>query len=323
MPAPPMQAPPVPAPPMPAPPMQAPPVPVSPAALFHPDTALATEKLTIVSFSVAALGLCRARRGRCECVSAAGHVFAAGLGGSCTAIRMPALRPGCVSRPELAFHGPHGRRWPGRPARFRVAGEGEGCVGCVGDARSGTIGFVVARRRSLVVSGEGLCQSPGGWTGRGGCRGRIGHGGADRPGGGGEPPQPGGPRGGCGCAVDGGQWWLCIYRGHHRAADVRRALSSLGRAHRDAGAGGAGWRIRTPIATPLADAGRDFVQADGRTVSYPTRASTPAGDWLRKNPRLHPLGQLRLVDRGAGGGRRGTAARHWKSGRRRWIYGGG
>lgn len=52
----------------------------------------------------------------------------------------------------------------------------------------------------------------------------------------------------------------------------------------------------------LADAGRDFVQADGRTVSYPTRMSSPAGAWLRRNPRTHPLGQLRLVFQKADGG---------------------
>jgi hypothetical protein len=42
----------------------------------------------------------------------------------------------------------------------------------------------------------------------------------------------------------------------------------------------------------LADANRDFVQGDGHTVGYPTRAGTPAGDWLRKNPHDHPLGQI-------------------------------
>jgi hypothetical protein len=44
----------------------------------------------------------------------------------------------------------------------------------------------------------------------------------------------------------------------------------------------------------LADASRDFVRADGRVVAYPTRQSSAAGDWLRKNPRLQPLGQIRL-----------------------------
>lgn len=44
----------------------------------------------------------------------------------------------------------------------------------------------------------------------------------------------------------------------------------------------------------LSDANKDFKQADGRVVGYPTQASTPAGDWLRKNPRIHPLGQISL-----------------------------
>jgi hypothetical protein len=45
----------------------------------------------------------------------------------------------------------------------------------------------------------------------------------------------------------------------------------------------------------LADASRDYVQADGRVVPYATESSTPAGQWLRKNPRNQPLGQLGLV----------------------------
>ena len=44
----------------------------------------------------------------------------------------------------------------------------------------------------------------------------------------------------------------------------------------------------------LADASRDFTLADGRVLPFPTRSSTPAGDWLRKNPRNHPLGLLAL-----------------------------
>jgi hypothetical protein len=44
----------------------------------------------------------------------------------------------------------------------------------------------------------------------------------------------------------------------------------------------------------LADANKDFTLPDGRVLGYPTRASSPAGDWLRKNPRNHPLGQLAL-----------------------------
>jgi len=44
----------------------------------------------------------------------------------------------------------------------------------------------------------------------------------------------------------------------------------------------------------LADASRNFTNADGRVLAYPTRQSSPAGDWLRKNPRSHPLGQILL-----------------------------
>jgi hypothetical protein len=44
----------------------------------------------------------------------------------------------------------------------------------------------------------------------------------------------------------------------------------------------------------LADASRDFTNAAGRVLAYPTKASSPAGDWLRKNPRSQPLGQISL-----------------------------
>lgn len=44
----------------------------------------------------------------------------------------------------------------------------------------------------------------------------------------------------------------------------------------------------------LSDVNKDYKQADGRVVGYPTQASTPAGDWLRRNPRIHPLGQISL-----------------------------
>lgn len=44
----------------------------------------------------------------------------------------------------------------------------------------------------------------------------------------------------------------------------------------------------------LADANRDFTLPDGRVLGFPTRSSVPAGDWLRRNPRNHPLGQLAL-----------------------------
>jgi len=44
----------------------------------------------------------------------------------------------------------------------------------------------------------------------------------------------------------------------------------------------------------LADASKNFTRADGKVVAYPTKQSSPAGDWLRKNPRSHPLGQITL-----------------------------
>ncbi len=44
----------------------------------------------------------------------------------------------------------------------------------------------------------------------------------------------------------------------------------------------------------LADANKDFTLPDGRVLGFPTRASTAAGDWLRRNPRSHPLAQLAL-----------------------------
>ena len=44
----------------------------------------------------------------------------------------------------------------------------------------------------------------------------------------------------------------------------------------------------------LADASKDFTLGDGRVLPFPTKQSSPAGDWLRKNPRNHPLAQLTL-----------------------------
>ncbi len=44
----------------------------------------------------------------------------------------------------------------------------------------------------------------------------------------------------------------------------------------------------------LADASKNFTLPDGRVLAFPTRQNSPAGDWLRKNPRIHPLGQLAL-----------------------------
>jgi len=44
----------------------------------------------------------------------------------------------------------------------------------------------------------------------------------------------------------------------------------------------------------LADASKDFKMADGTVQPFATKQNSPAGDWLRKNPRNHPLGQLAL-----------------------------
>jgi hypothetical protein len=44
----------------------------------------------------------------------------------------------------------------------------------------------------------------------------------------------------------------------------------------------------------LTDASRNFTNAAGKVLAYPTAQSSPAGDWLRKNPRSHPLGQILL-----------------------------
>ncbi len=44
----------------------------------------------------------------------------------------------------------------------------------------------------------------------------------------------------------------------------------------------------------LADANQDYVQADGTTVALPSKLGTPASDWLRRNPRQHPLAQVGL-----------------------------
>ncbi|HWA29425.1 MAG TPA: glycoside hydrolase 43 family protein [Lacunisphaera sp.] len=49
-----------------------------------------------------------------------------------------------------------------------------------------------------------------------------------------------------------------------------------------------------PNGYKLADASRDYVQPDGTTVNLPSVLGTPASDWLRRNPRLHPLGQISL-----------------------------
>lgn len=50
-----------------------------------------------------------------------------------------------------------------------------------------------------------------------------------------------------------------------------------------------------PEGYQLADANEDYVEADGRVVPYPTNAETASGQWLRRNPRIHPLGQVAFV----------------------------
>jgi hypothetical protein len=44
----------------------------------------------------------------------------------------------------------------------------------------------------------------------------------------------------------------------------------------------------------LADASKDFTLPDGRVLPFATKQTSPAGKWLRENPRNHPLGQLAL-----------------------------
>ena len=52
----------------------------------------------------------------------------------------------------------------------------------------------------------------------------------------------------------------------------------------------------------LADASVPFTLADGRVLPFPTKSSTPAGEWLRRNPRNHPLAQVALHYTRAEGG---------------------
>ncbi len=49
-----------------------------------------------------------------------------------------------------------------------------------------------------------------------------------------------------------------------------------------------------PNGYTLSDANQEYTQADGTQVSLPSRLGTPASDWLRRNPRQQPLGQLSL-----------------------------
>lgn len=44
----------------------------------------------------------------------------------------------------------------------------------------------------------------------------------------------------------------------------------------------------------LADTNENYRLGDGRVQAFPTKLGTPAADWLRRNPRLFPLGRLAL-----------------------------
>ena len=44
----------------------------------------------------------------------------------------------------------------------------------------------------------------------------------------------------------------------------------------------------------LADANVDYTHPDGSVLGYPTASGRPAGQWLRRTPRTHPLGQISL-----------------------------
>lgn len=61
-------------------------------------------------------------------------------------------------------------------------------------------------------------------------------------------------------------------------------------------------RDSNPHAYALEDASIDYVQADGSVVRLPTRMDSEAAQWLRRNPRLHPLGQVALEWDKPGGG---------------------
>ncbi len=49
-----------------------------------------------------------------------------------------------------------------------------------------------------------------------------------------------------------------------------------------------------PQGYSLADTSETYRRADGGTVAIPSQLGTPAAEWLRRNPRLYPLGQLAL-----------------------------
>jgi len=91
---------------------------------------------------------------------------------------------------------------------------------------------------------------------------------------------------------------------------MSRALRALGRSLARQGYPGQGnsspagpcTRPPIPTATNFADANQPFT-AHGRTVGYPTNASSPAGQWLRENPHDVPLAQLALNFTRASGSR--------------------
>lgn len=53
-------------------------------------------------------------------------------------------------------------------------------------------------------------------------------------------------------------------------------------------------RDENPAGYTLAEAHRDFTHPDGSVHGYPTNSRSDAGQWLRRNPRILPLGQLAL-----------------------------
>ena len=66
---------------------------------------------------------------------------------------------------------------------------------------------------------------------------------------------------------------------------------------------GARWswhETANPNGYKLSDVNREFTTW-GRTVGYPMNTKTPAGQWLRENPHVHPLPQIGFVLTGKGG----------------------
>jgi beta-xylosidase len=49
-----------------------------------------------------------------------------------------------------------------------------------------------------------------------------------------------------------------------------------------------------PQGYTLDETSTDFRQADGTTIRLPNKQNSPAGDWLRRNPRQHPLARIAL-----------------------------